>query len=139
MVTRSRSSLTNSFPLVHSPLRRRFPLSLSFSHPHPKSSLVGIIVPDFEVVTPWAKANGIDGDESEIVKSEDLKKIVMDDIAVKAKENKLRGFEFVRDIYIHHEAFTVENDLITPTFKLKRPQAKKAFQEQLDKMYEKLD
>lgn len=33
------------------------------------------------------------------------------------------------------EAFTQENDLITPTFKLKRNIAKKVYQEDIDRMY----
>lgn len=33
------------------------------------------------------------------------------------------------------EAFSVENGLLTPTFKLKRPQAKAAFQEAIQRMY----
>jgi len=32
--------------------------------------------------------------------------------------------------------WTVENDMVTPTFKLKRNIAKKKYQEQIDKMYE---
>ncbi len=41
----------------------------------------------------------------------------------------------VHSIHLHPEPFAVENGLLTPTFKLKRPQAKAAFQEQLDAMY----
>ena len=33
------------------------------------------------------------------------------------------------------DPFTVENGLLTPTFKLKRPQAKEAFQEAISRMY----
>ena len=36
------------------------------------------------------------------------------------------------------EPFTVENNMLTPTFKLKRPQAKAAFQHVIDGMYERL-
>lgn len=36
---------------------------------------------------------------------------------------------------MHPEPFSVENDLLTPTFKLKRPQAKKFFAAQIDTMY----
>ena len=36
------------------------------------------------------------------------------------------------------DAFTVDNDLLTPTFKLKRNIAKNVFQVQIDKMYEVL-
>jgi long-chain acyl-CoA synthetase len=45
----------------------------------------------------------------------------------------------VKDIFLSSEMFTVENDLLTPTLKSKRPQLKAHFKEQLDKMYEKLE
>ena len=45
----------------------------------------------------------------------------------------------VAAIHLHPEAFTVENGLTTPTFKVKRPQLKQAFQKQLDAMYSKLE
>jgi long-subunit acyl-CoA synthetase (AMP-forming) len=41
-----------------------------------------------------------------------------------AIDTPLQGFEIVADIHLTTEAFTVENDLLTPTFKLKRPQAR---------------
>ena len=42
-------------------------------------------------------------------------------------------------MHLAHEAFSVENDLLTPTFKLKRPQAQKAFGDAIEVMYRKLD
>lgn len=33
------------------------------------------------------------------------------------------------------EAFTVENDMLTPTFKLKRNVAKKKYEEMIEKLY----
>jgi long-chain acyl-CoA synthetase len=36
------------------------------------------------------------------------------------------------------EPFSVENGLLTPTFKLKRPQAKAAYQAVIDRMYDQL-
>jgi len=44
----------------------------------------------------------------------------------------------VRDIYLHPELFSVENGLLTPTFKAKRQDLKKEFQPQIDEMYSKL-
>jgi long-chain acyl-CoA synthetase len=40
-----------------------------------------------------------------------------------AKENKLSGLEKPKDIHLSSEAFTIENDQLTPTFKLKRNNA----------------
>jgi len=39
---------------------------------------------------------------------------------------------------LHTEEFGIENDLITPTFKLKRPQLLEYFKEQVDGMYTSL-
>lgn len=51
---------------------------------------------------------------------------------------KLQGFEQAADVHLVAEPFDVSNGLLTPTFKLKRPQAKEAFKEVIDSMYAKL-
>ncbi|CAK4120065.1 unnamed protein product, partial [Aphanomyces euteiches] len=52
-----------------------------------------------------------------------------------ADEARLLGFERVKDIHLHPEAFSADKDMITPTFKLKRPQLKAYFQGEIDAMY----
>ena len=42
-------------------------------------------------------------------------------------------------VLLVHEPFSVDNGLLTPTFKLKRPQAQKAFEADIEAMYQKLD
>jgi len=46
----------------------------------------------------------------------------------KAKECNLSGLEKIKKVYLTAEPFTVENDLITPTFKIKRNVAKKKYE-----------
>lgn len=41
----------------------------------------------------------------------------------------------VAAVHLTPELFSVENDMMTPTFKLKRPQAAKAFNDHIDAMY----
>ncbi len=48
-----------------------------------------------------------------------------------------QGFEQIRKIHLDAEQFSVEQNLITPTFKLKRPQLLKHYKEQIDAMYGK--
>lgn len=51
---------------------------------------------------------------------------------------KLRGFEQLQALHLSPELWTVDNGLLTPTFKLKRPQAKAHFQAAIDAMYASL-
>jgi long-chain acyl-CoA synthetase len=51
------------------------------------------------------------------------------------KENDLKGFEQMRAIYLSSEEFSIDNDLLTPTFKLKRETAHKAYKKEIDDMY----
>lgn len=44
----------------------------------------------------------------------------------------------VKDIYLHPDPFSIQNGLLTPTLKSKRPQLKKYFKPQLDDLYSKL-
>jgi long-chain acyl-CoA synthetase len=41
-------------------------------------------------------------------------------------------------VHLSSEEFSVDNDLITPSFKLKRPQLKKRFEKQIQSMYKAL-
>ncbi|KKA31173.1 hypothetical protein TD95_002275 [Thielaviopsis punctulata] len=68
-----------------------------------------------------------------LVKREMLK--VLDEIALRHKFN---SFERVRNCMLDVEPFTIDNQLLTPTLKLKRPQAAKAFQQEIAAMYEEL-
>jgi len=41
---------------------------------------------------------------------------------------QLKGFELVKDVHLDPEPFDMERDLITPTYKKKRPQLLKYYQ-----------
>uniref|UniRef100_A0A8B9Z783 Arachidonate--CoA ligase n=1 Tax=Buteo japonicus TaxID=224669 RepID=A0A8B9Z783_9AVES len=51
------------------------------------------------------------------------------------KESGLKSFEQVKDIVMHTEMFSIENGLLTPTLKAKRPELRKYFQSQIDELY----
>jgi long-chain acyl-CoA synthetase len=60
---------------------------------------------------------------------------ILESMIQTGREAGLKGFEQVRAIALCDELFSVENNLITPTFKLKRPQAKERFQRDIAAMY----
>jgi long-chain acyl-CoA synthetase len=103
-----------------------------------QSALVAIIVPDEDPVRNWAASR----DESlakepfeKICKSEELNKAIISDIRKLSKESKLNGFETVKAIYLDSSLFSVENGLLTPTFKLKRQKARDQYEKEIDKLY----
>eukprot|EP01006_Ploeotia_vitrea_P020339 TRINITY_DN52610_c0_g1_i1.p1 TRINITY_DN52610_c0_g1~~TRINITY_DN52610_c0_g1_i1.p1 ORF type:complete len:698 (-),score=118.39 TRINITY_DN52610_c0_g1_i1:1219-3291(-) len=102
-----------------------------------KSFLVGVIIPDPEVLGPWAKENGIEGDVAALLKNEKVKETVLKDILDTAAANKLNKLEMVKDIALHGEAFSVENGCLTPSFKLKRIEVTKKFKAVTDELYAK--
>ena len=106
-----------------------------------KSRLVAIVVPDFEVLAPWAKDQKHKDatNNAELIKDPAINKMILDDMNEVGKVNKIRGFETLAAITLVATPFSVENDLLTPTFKLKRPQSKKAYQAQIDAMYKDID
>uniref|UniRef100_A0AAV1TWF6 Long-chain-fatty-acid--CoA ligase n=1 Tax=Peronospora matthiolae TaxID=2874970 RepID=A0AAV1TWF6_9STRA len=106
-----------------------------------QSCLVGVLVPDPELAEAWAHERGMTGEDASIAKvaaNPEFQKTVLADMARVAKQAQLRGFELVKALHFHPEPFSLEQGLITPTFKLKRPQLKAHFQQQLDKLYEGL-
>ena len=61
-----------------------------------------------------------------------------------AKAGKLKTFEVPKAVHLEAvtnelgQGFSVENDLLTPTFKVKRPQLLQKYQQTVNQMYTKL-
>ncbi|XP_028652418.1 long-chain-fatty-acid--CoA ligase 1 [Erpetoichthys calabaricus] len=102
-----------------------------------QSHLIGIVVPDPEVLAVWASERGIVGSYEDLCKHPEVKKAILDDMTKLGKEGGLKSFEQVKDIYLHPEAFTVSNGLLTPTMKARRVDIRKRFQEKISQLYEK--
>ncbi|XP_018408206.1 PREDICTED: long-chain-fatty-acid--CoA ligase 6-like isoform X1 [Nanorana parkeri] len=97
--------------------------------------LVGIVVPDAEVMPGWAKKKGFEGSFAELCNNLELKKAIMADMVRLGKESGLHSFEQVKAIHIHKEMFTVQNGLLTPTLKAKRPELRDFFKQEIEELY----
>ncbi|XP_013381851.1 long-chain-fatty-acid--CoA ligase 5 isoform X2 [Lingula anatina] len=105
-----------------------------------KSCLVAVVVPDPDTLPKWAKETlGLTGTMEQMCANQAVKEHILKDMTDMGKAAGLKSFEQVKDIHLHHELFSVENGLLTPTFKSKRQDIKKFFATQLDEMYSKLD
>jgi long-chain acyl-CoA synthetase len=99
--------------------------------------LVGVAVANSEAVRAFATKVGLDPhtETKTIISRPDFNKQLIDEITAKAKEFQLSGLERIRKLHIIDYTFTVENELMTPTFKVKRANAKKRFIAELDELY----
>ena len=102
--------------------------------------LVAIVVPDEEPVREWAKAHlpgAATAPFSELCRTDELRGEILAEIRRLSKLNGLHGFETVKAVFLEPEIFTSERGLVTPTFKLKRPQLKAHYAQQIEQMYAK--
>jgi long-chain acyl-CoA synthetase len=104
-----------------------------------KPQLVAIVVPDKEVFEKWAKEQNFPGEYKEQVANETVVAAFFKEINAFARSSDLKGFECVRAISLESELFSVENELLTPTFKLKRHEAKKKYLATIEGLYAKLE
>ncbi|XP_060033731.1 long-chain-fatty-acid--CoA ligase 6 [Erinaceus europaeus] len=100
-----------------------------------KAFLVGIVVPDPEVMPSWAQKRGIEGTYAELCSNKELKKAILEDMVRLGKESGLHSFEQVKAIHIHSDMFSVQNGLLTPTLKAKRPELREYFKKQIEELY----
>ena len=100
-----------------------------------RAQLVAVVVPDPDALLPWAKAHGLGGDVAALCANPAVRAAVLASMVDEGRAAKLRGFEQVAAVALTPDAFSVDNGLLTPTFKLKRPQAHTAFKGVIDEMY----
>lgn len=97
--------------------------------------LVAVVVPEEDATKKWGAANNMGSDYATIAQSGELKKAVVQQMTQAGVTGGLNGFEKVKEIHITPELFTVENDLITPTFKLRRKQIVDRYEVDIQRMY----
>jgi long-chain acyl-CoA synthetase len=100
-----------------------------------ESFLVAVINPNQQVLEHWAEQNGISGSLSELCENSRAKEYILSELTKIAKEKKLKGYEFIRAVHLDPLPFDMERDLITPTYKKKRPQLLKHYQGTIDALY----
>jgi long-chain acyl-CoA synthetase len=100
-----------------------------------KNDLVAIIVPKEDLIMNYFKQKGhpIDYNDKE------LKASIAVDLFKVAKQNRLNGYEYIKAFCLEKDPFTIENDLLTPTFKLKRHQARLHYAKKIDALYKEIE
>jgi long-chain acyl-CoA synthetase len=99
-----------------------------------RSCLVGVVVPDVDVLLPWAKKQGFPENLAELCKDERARKAVLASMMKVAQDSNLKGFEKVKAIHLEPVPWAPEN-LLTPTMKMRRADAKKHYAPVLERLY----
>lgn len=82
-------------------------------------------------VEEWCKANGkTAGDE--ILKDQTLKQAILDDLNALAIEAKFTSLEKPGQMHLLKDPFTIENEYLTPTMKMKRNIAKQKLASEIE-------
>ncbi|KMT00518.1 hypothetical protein BVRB_9g218160 [Beta vulgaris subsp. vulgaris] len=100
-----------------------------------ESFLVAVVVPERKALEDWAANNHESGDFKTLCKSAKARKYFLEELNNTAQKHELRGFEKLRAVFLEPIPFDIERDLMTPTFKLKRPQLLKCYEEVINEMY----
>ena len=95
--------------------------------------IVGLIVPDAEWALEWAKANGEKFDLKALQGLPAFKSAVR--AAVDRVNKDLSVIEKVRSFAFADEAFTIENEEMTPSMKIRRHKIRERYAERLDGLY----
>ncbi|XP_068644422.1 long chain acyl-CoA synthetase 4-like isoform X1 [Aristolochia californica] len=100
-----------------------------------ESFLVAVVNPNVQALERWAEEKGISGDYTALCSNLKAKEYILGELNKTGKAKKLKGFELVKAIHLEPEPFDMERDLLTPTYKKKRPQLLKYYQNVVDELY----
>ncbi|KAI8642080.1 hypothetical protein BD408DRAFT_417045 [Parasitella parasitica] len=105
-----------------------------------QNQIVGIFVPDRVTFMHWAskKPEFASMSFEALCESPEVNAQMLENVAAFGKANDLKGFEQVKALYLSTDEFTIENELLTPTFKLKRELVQNLYQKQISDMYNAL-
>ena len=95
--------------------------------------VVGLIVPDAEWALEWARANGEKYDLAALQQLPAFRNAVR--AAVDRTNADLSVIEKVRQFAFADEAFTIENEEMTPSMKIRRHKIRERYQERIDGLY----
>lgn len=109
------------------------------------NSLLAVVVPDIPASKQWASFHGGDSqDIASIAAMPGFKEELLKQLSEMRAIAKFKRYEEIKDVIIETsylndlgQGFHIDNDLMTPSFKLKRPQLNKRYKDRLDELYAK--
>ena len=100
--------------------------------------IVAVVVPNLNQCVMFLKDNNFDCNNdnfNSFIKEKILIDVIINDMEKIGRSNGLKGFEIVKKIILFVEGFKVENNLATPTLKIKRHELYKKFHNDILNLY----
>jgi long-chain acyl-CoA synthetase len=94
---------------------------------------VALIVPDMGALASWAQSAGVPSDPAALIADQRTRELIRKEVDSHSREFK--GFESIRAFVLSSEELTTQNDMLTPTLKLKRRNVVAKYGSQLDALY----
>ena len=95
--------------------------------------LVALLVPDHEWARSWAIENGKHNDMAELCEDQDFRRVFTK--ILEQVNATLSPIEKVRRTLLSAEPFTTDNQMMTPTMKIRRHVVRERFGERLEALY----
>ncbi|KAK9942288.1 hypothetical protein M0R45_007962 [Rubus argutus] len=100
-----------------------------------ESFLVAVVVPDRTALEDWAADHHLTDDYKSLCQNLKARNYILDELNCIGQKQQLRGVELLKAVHLEPDPFDIERDLMTPTFKLKRPQLLKYYKDRVEKLY----
>ncbi len=113
-------------------LEREIAQAMVYGDRHPY--LVAVIVPHADFVASWAQANGAAADLGALAGNKAFYAAL--DEAVQRANAKLPAVERIRRFIIARQPFSVDNEQMTPTLKVRRHVVRKVYGAELEALYQ---
>ncbi|WP_119460310.1 AMP-dependent synthetase/ligase [Rhodospirillaceae bacterium SYSU D60014] len=104
-------------------------------HGDKRPHLVALLVPERDFILDWARANGKSADLAALATDGDFHRALGG--AVDRVNARLSRIEKIRRFAIVPEPFTIENEMMTPSLKIRRHKIRAAHGQMMEKLYEK--
>lgn len=98
-----------------------------------KDYCIAFIVVDPDQLAAFAQSKNVSTQDA--LNGEEFKMAIYDEMMALAKDNKFNSLEKPKQVMLLEEPFSVENDMLTPTFKLKRNIAKTKYTKEISQLY----
>ena len=95
--------------------------------------MVALLVPDGDWVKQWARDNGVAADLASLKDNAAFQRALKS--AVDRTNGELSVIEKIRKFTVADEAFSVDNNQMTPTMKIRRNPIRAVYQDRLDALY----